>query len=138
MEKIYSIGATSVGGRNGRVRSDDRTIDMELKTPGAPGSEGFANPEMLFAAGWAACFNGALKLAASLKKVRIGDTVVKIVVTLNKDSKGGFLLSAEITAEIPGVDRKTAKELTEDANGICPYSKATKGNIKVKVHSKAV
>lgn len=137
-EKVYSIGAVSVGGRTGRVRSDDGTVNLELKTPGSPGSEGFANPEMLFAAGYAACFNGALGLAARLKRVTIGETVVKVTVSLGKDADGNFQLAAVIEAQVPETDQKTAEELVRDAHNICPYSRATRGNIEVELHAKAV
>lgn len=137
-EKSYSIGATSVGGRNGKVWSDDHVINLELKTPGAPGSEGFANPEMLFASGYAACFNGALNHAARLKRIRVGETEVKVVVSLGTDAEGNFQLEAVIDVKVPGVDQKTAEELAHDAHNICPYSRATKGNMPVEIHTKAV
>lgn len=132
-EKSYSIGATSIGGRNGKVWSDDRVLELDLMTPGAPGSEGHANPEMLFAAGYAACFNGALNLAARLKRVRVGETEIKVTVSLGKDADGNFQLEAVIDAVVPGVDRKTAEELVHDAHNICPYSRATRGNIPVEI-----
>lgn len=137
-EKIYSIGATSVGGRNGKVWSDDRAVELEMKSPGSSGSEGTANPEMLFAAGYAACFNSALNHAAKLKRIRVGETSVKVVIALGKDAGGNFQLAADINADIPGVDAKTAEELIHEAHGICPYSRATEGNIVVTLHGKAV
>ncbi len=138
IEQAYSIGATSVGGRNGKVWSDDRVIDLEMKSPGTPGSEGFANPEMLFAAGYAACFNGALKYAANLKRIHVGETEVKVTVSLGKDADGNFQLGAVIDVKVPGVDQKTAEELARDAHGICPYSRATRGNIEAEVRAEAV
>ncbi len=136
--QAYSIGATSVGGRSGKVWSDDHVINIEMRSPGTPGSEGFANPEMLFAAGWAACFNGALKYAANLKRVRVGETEVKVTVSLGKDAEGNFQLGAAIDVKVPGVDQKTAEELAQDAHGICPYSRATRGNIEAEVRAEAV
>lgn len=133
MEKIYTTAATSNGGREGRVRTEDGTIDLELKSPGAPGAEGYANPEMLFASGYAACFNGALNLAARLKRIRVGETTVTATVSLGKDGEDNFLLEARIEATVPGVDQKTADELVRDAHNICPYSRATRGNIEVEL-----
>lgn len=136
MEKMYTVAATSKGGRDGRVWTDDHTLELELKSPGAPGSEGYANPEMLFASGYAACFNGALNLAARLKRVRVGETTVTATVSLGKDAEGNFQLEAVIDAEVPGVDRGTAEELVRDAHNICPYSRATKGNMPVEIRVK--
>lgn len=133
MEKIYTIAATSKGGRDGKVWSEDHTIELELKSPGAAGSEGYANPEMLFASGYAACFNGALNLAARLKRIRVGETTVTATVSLGKDGEGNFQLGAVIEAVIPNVDQKTADELIRDAHNICPYSRATRGNIEVEL-----
>ncbi len=136
--QAYTTGATSVGGRNGKVWSDDHVINLEMRSPGAPGAEAFANPETLFAAGWAACFNGALKYAANLKRVRVGETEVKVVVSLGKDPEGNFQLGAAINVKVPGVDQKTAEELVKDADGICPYSRATRGNVEVELRAEAV
>lgn len=131
MEVIYTASATSVGGRNGRVKTSDGILDLELMTPGSKIQEDSqaTNPEQLFAAGYAACFNGALKLAAQLKKIRTGETKITVNVSLGKDEKGGFIISAHISALIPGVDKGTAEELVDDAYNICPYSKATRNNI---------
>lgn len=134
----YSVGATSLGGRSGKVWTDDHVIDLEMRSPGAPGSEGFANPEMLFAAGYAACFNSALKHGANLKRIRIGETEVRMTVRMGKDAEGNFQLAAVIDVKIPGVDQKTAEELAHDAHNICPYSRATRGNIEVEIHASAV
>lgn len=138
MEKLYTVSATSLGGRNGNVKSEDGILDLALKSPkemGGPG--GATNPEELFAAGYSACFNGALNLAARLKRVRVGETVVKVTVTLGKDDQGNFRLGAVIDAEVPGVTPEVANELVEDAHNICPYSRATRGNIDVEVHATA-
>ena len=138
MEKLYTVSATSTGGRNGKVTTSDGILDLELKSPkemGGPG--GATNPEALFAAGYSACFNGALNLAARLKKVRVGETRVKISVTLGKDDRGNFRLGALIEATVPGVDPAKAEELVADAHNICPYSRATRGNIDLEIRAKA-
>lgn len=135
--KLYSISATATGGRDGHVKSEDGILDVDLKTPGAMGGQGGAtNPEELFAAGYAACFNGALNLAARLKRITPSKPVeVKATVTLGKDEQGNFQLAARIDANVPGVSQDVARELVEQAHGICPYSRATKGNIEVELNA---
>lgn len=138
MEKLYQTSAIAVGGRDGHVRSADGIIDMDLRTPAAMGGKGGATtPEDLFAAGWAACFNGALNLAIRLNRIRpAGDVTVKVAVTLGKTEAGDFQLAGDIEATIPGVDQQTAGKLVEQAHTICPYSRATHGNIEVKLTAK--
>ena len=139
MEAVYTATATAVGGRDGHVKSSDGVIDLDLKVPGAMGGQGgsYSNPEQLFAAGWAACFNGALNLMIMRKKVKAtANPSVKVDVSIGKDTDGGFGLKAHIEATIPGVDRKTAEELVHEAHGFCPYSKATRGNIEATVSAK--
>ena len=117
--KLYSISATATGGRDGHVKSEDGILDVDLKTPGAMGGQGGAtNPEELFAAGYAACFNGALNLAARLKRITPSEP-----------------RAARIDANVPGVSQDVARELVEQAHGICPYSRATKGNIEVELNA---
>ena len=136
MEVLYTTSATAVGGRDGHVKSEDGIIDMDLKTPASMGGKGGAtNPEELFASGYAACFNGALNLAARLKRVKTGEVSVKVTISLGKNSEGKFQLAARIDANVPEVSAEVAKELAEEAHGICPYSRATMGNIEVEIHA---
>lgn len=133
----YTAQATALGdGRNGEVTSSDGVIDEKLASPVELGGRGGAtNPEQLFAAGYAACFHGALRLVAGKAKVEIGDATE---VTANigfgsDDSDGGFGLTAQLVAKLPGLDQATADKLVEQAHQVCPYSKATRGNIDVQV-----
>ena len=134
MEKLYTVSATSIGGRSGRVSTSDGVLDMELKSPaemGGPG--GGANPEALFAAGYSACFNSALNLIARTRRIRVGQTRVTVAVTLGKDKEGNFRLGARIEAFVPGVSAQEADELIRAAHQVCPYSRATRGNIDVEL-----
>jgi Ohr subfamily peroxiredoxin len=127
---IYTAKTHTTGGReNGVARSSDGQLDVKLSTPGTsrPGT----NPEQLFAAGWSACFEGALGVAAQRKKIKLSpDVAIDAEVDLHLDS-GEFFLSARLNISIPGVERSVAQSLVDDAEKICPYSKATKGNIAV-------
>lgn len=127
----YSIAATAQGGRTGRVTSADGVVDMPLVKPGA-GEEAGANPETFFAAGYAACFNGALNLVASKQDLDTSASTVTADVSFGQ-TDSGFGLAVAIEAAIPGVDEQTAQALAEKAHEVCPYSKATRGNIEVKV-----
>ena len=136
MEAIYTASATSTGdGRGGHVRSVDGIIDTDLSVPKAMGGPGedLPNPEVLFAAGYAACFHSALKGAARLRKIRLADTAVTVDAGLIKDDAGAFQLRVTIEAEIPSVDQTTARELLDAAHQMCPYSNATRGNIEVNL-----
>ncbi len=134
MQVLYTAEAIAVGdGRNGEVRSSDGVIDEQLSTPrelGGPGGDR-TNPEQLFAAGYAACFHSALKVAARQAKVRIGETSVTAKVDLGANGSGGFQLAVELVAHIPGVEQAVAEQLAGAAHRICPYSNATRGNIEV-------
>ncbi|MFE5816123.1 organic hydroperoxide resistance protein [Streptomyces sp. NPDC056479] len=127
-------------GRNGgRVRSEDGLLQTTLAIPKELGGAGDAtNPEQLFAAGWAACFLGAVRRAAAERKVRPAGTAISAEITLNHGDDGEFGLSAVLNVELGGVDQETATELGAAAHRICPYSKATRGNIPVVVNAKAV
>lgn len=130
---VYTATATAVGGREGHVESSDGIINMDLKTPqsmGGPG--GGSNPEQLFAAGYAACFNGALNHLARVQRIRTGEVKITVNVDFYK-LEDGFKIGARIDALVPGVDMKTAEKLVDDAHHFCPYSKATRGNIDVKI-----
>jgi len=132
-EAIYTAEATSSGGgRDGRVTSSDGIIDQDLKMPPALGGPGGAtNPEQLFAAAWATCFHGAMRLVAKNKGVKVpDDATIDAAVSLTPDDTS-FGISAVITAHLPGLDQAQADELVEGAHQVCPYSKATRGNVVV-------
>jgi Ohr subfamily peroxiredoxin len=134
-EAIYTAEATSSGGgRNGHVRTSDGVLDADVKMPpelGGPG--GATNPEQLFAAAYAACFHGALRLVARNKGVQVSDdATIDAAVGLGKDDTG-FAVSATITAHLPGLDQTQADELVTAAHEVCPYSKATRGNVEVQL-----
>lgn len=137
MEILYTTSATSVGGRDGHVKSEDGLIDMDLKTPGAMGGPGGAtNPEELFAAAYSACFNGALNLVMRMKKMRpSGEPSVKATVSLAKNPEGKFQVVAKIDANVPGVSAEEAKALVEEAHTVCPYSRAIHGNVEVELNA---
>lgn len=135
MDTLYTAEATAWGGREGRVASSDGVVDVQLAVPkglGGPGGER-TNPEQLFAAGYAACFHSALKLVAAKDKVDVSDSAVTARVGIGMDGSGGFGLSVELEAEMPGVDRSVAEGLVASAHRVCPYSNATRGNIDVTV-----
>lgn len=127
-------------GRNGgRVHSEDGILQTTLAIPKEFGGAGNAtNPEQLFAAGWAACFLGAVRRAATERKVRLTSTAITAEVTLHHGDDGEFGLAAVLNLELGGVDRETAAELGAAAHQICPYSKATRGNIPVTINATAV
>ncbi|MEU5696230.1 Ohr family peroxiredoxin [Actinosynnema sp. NPDC020468] len=134
-EITYTAVATSTAeGRNGgRATSDDGVLDLTLAVPAAlGGAGGGTNPEQLFAAGWASCFIGAVRRVAGEKKVRPTDLAVVAEVTLHHDTEAGeFTLSAALHLEASGIDQATADELVAGAHQVCPYSKATRGNVEV-------
>jgi osmotically inducible protein OsmC len=127
---IYTAKTHTTGGReNGVSRSSDGRLDVKLSLPGSPRIG--TNPEQLFAAGWSACFEGALGVAAQRKKIKLpADVAIDAEVDLHLDN-GEYFLSARLNVSIPGIERSIAQGLVDDATGICPYSKATKGNIDV-------
>ncbi|MFJ8085762.1 organic hydroperoxide resistance protein [Streptomyces sp. NPDC096205] len=120
-------------GRNGgHVRSSDGLLETRLAIPKEFGGAGDAtNPEQLLAAGWAACFLGALRRAAATRKIRLGSTAITVEITLTHGDDGEFSLSAVLSPVLGGVDQTTAQELADAAHQICPYSKATRNNIPV-------
>ena len=135
MQAIYSATATSTGGRDGRSITSDNKLDLALSTPkelGGAGGEG-TNPEQLFAAGYSACFIGALKLAASQQKVKVpNDVNVTATIGIGANTKGeGFTISADLEVNVPGVEKDVVEKLVEAAHKVCPYSNATRGNIDV-------
>ena len=131
---LYRTSATSTGGREGHSRSEDGRVELQLSTPkelGGAGGPG-TNPEQLFAAGYSACFLGALKVAAQQLKLKIpADATVKATVGIGPRSEGGFGITADLTVSLPGIDREDAQKLVDTAHQICPYSNATRNNVDV-------
>lgn len=132
LDSVLYTGRTHViGGREGHARSDDGQLDVALSTPGSglPGT----NPEQLFAAGWSACFEGAMKIAARALKIPMPqDAQIDAEVDLGKVSDG-FQLQARLNVSLPGLSPEQAHALVEAAHQTCPYSKATRGNIDVQI-----
>ncbi len=135
MKTLYTIGATATGGRNGHVISENEILNLEVRMPKALGgaNDDFANPEMLFAAGYSACFDSALNLVIKKEKVQTGETTVTANVSIGSLDNGGFGLSAKLHANIPGVSLEEARALIEKAHQVCPYSNATRGNMNVEL-----
>jgi Ohr subfamily peroxiredoxin len=139
IEVVYSTESTATGGgRDGHVKSNDGRIDLDTRPPKAMGGSGEGtNPEQLFAAGYAACFLGALRLVSGKAKVKLEDaTSVSVEIGFGKDSEGGFGLTGKIVGYLPGLDQSVADDLMHQAHGVCPYSKATRGNVDVDVSAK--
>ncbi len=129
---LYTAHVHTTGGRDGRSVTDDGLLDVKLALPPAMGGDGKGtNPEQLFAAGYSACFMGALKHVASLKKVKVpADAAIDASVAIGP-IPAGFGISAKLVVTLPGVDREVGKELIDAAHQVCPYSNATRGNIVV-------
>jgi osmotically inducible protein OsmC len=134
---LYTATATAKGGRAGHIKSSDGVLDFDLKVPkelGGPGGVG-SNPEQLFAAGYAACFEGAMRFVAGQKKVPVpADTSVTGHVGIGPREPTGFGIAVELEVNLPGLDRAVAQDLVDTAHrDICPYSHATRGNVDVKI-----
>ena len=130
----YRTTATATGGRDGQAATADGTLRVTLSTPkelggaGGPGN----NPEQLFAAGYAACFIGAMKAVAASQKLRVpNDASVKATVGIGPRSEGGFGITADLEVSLPGLEHGDAQRLVEAAHQVCPYSNATRGNVDV-------
>lgn len=135
MKTLYTTQVTATGGRNGHVKSENGVLDLEVRMPKGLGgaNDDFTNPEMLFAAGYAACFDSALNLIISKSKIETGETAVTAQVSIGQLENGGFGLAVELNVNIPEVSVEQAQTLTEKAHEICPYSNATRNNIEVKL-----
>ena len=135
MKTLYTTGVTATGGRDGHVKSENGILELDVRTPKALGgtSDHFANPEMLFAAGYSACFDSALNLMIKKSKIETGETSVKAKVSIGQIENGGFGLAVELEVNVPGVSLEEAQSLTEKAHQVCPYSNATRNNIEVKL-----
>lgn len=133
-QTLFTATATAHGGREGRVTSADGLLDHALTMPkplgnGAPG----ANPELLFAAGYAACFESAARMVARMQKLPLTDLRIEARVSLGKTDDGGFGLAVVLIGHVDGLDADAAAGLMHAAHQVCPYSKATRGNIDVEL-----
>ncbi|XKM38440.1 organic hydroperoxide resistance protein (plasmid) [Rhizobium ruizarguesonis] len=136
MSTLYSTKVTAFGGRSGTVRSEDGVLDLPLALPTTMGGKGDAtNPEQLFAAGYAACFENAVIHVTRNKATRVKDADIVVVaeVGLRPNGSGGFVLSVALDVAIAGLDQATAEEIVQAAHATCPYSNAVKGNIDVPI-----
>ncbi|NEA55517.1 organic hydroperoxide resistance protein [Streptomyces sp. SID13666] len=132
VDVLYTAVATAENGRDGRVATDDGKLDVVVNPPKELGGNGAGtNPEQLFAAGYSACFQGALGVVARQEKADISGSRVTAKVGLGKTPAGGFGLKVELAVSIPNVDAATAQSLVEKAHQVCPYSNATRGNVDV-------
>lgn len=124
---LYTAHAHTTGGRDGASRTDDGRLDVKLSSPGTAGTG--TNPEQLFAAGYSACFIGALKAVGGMQKIAIPqDVAVDAEVDLGPIT-GGYGIAVRMTVHLPGMDRAAAQALVDAAHKVCPYSNATRGNI---------
>ncbi len=129
---LYTAHAHTTGGRDGQSASDDGKLSVKLAPPAELGGNGNGtNPEQLFAAGYSACFLGAMKHVAGLKKITVpADTSIDASVSIGP-IPAGFGIAATLVITLPGMDRAVAQDLVDTAHGVCPYSNATRGNIEV-------
>jgi osmotically inducible protein OsmC len=135
MDVLYTAEALSTGeGRNGHVATSDGRVDLDMAIPKDMGGSGNgANPEQLFAAGYAACFHSALQGVARSQKLKVADSSVGGRVQIGPNGQGGFQLAVMLEVVIPGMDHDQAQALADAAHQVCPYSNATRGNIDVTI-----
>ncbi|MET8307703.1 MULTISPECIES: organic hydroperoxide resistance protein [unclassified Micromonospora] len=133
MQVLYTASATASGdGRDGRVETSDGTFALDLAVPKEMGGAGgAANPEQLFAAGYAACFHSALRLVGRRAKADVTGSVVAAEVGIGPNGNGGFGLTVQLVVDLPAVPRELAEQVVEQAHQVCPYSNATRGNVDV-------
>ena len=133
LEKVlYTAKAHTTGGRDGASRTDDGRLDVKLSSPGTSGTG--TNPEQLFAAGYSACFSGAMKAVAGMQKISLpADLAIDAEVDLGKVGQG-YGIAARLNVSLPGMDRAAAQALVDAAHQVCPYSNATRGNIDVTIN----
>lgn len=136
MKTINTAISTTVGGRSGHVTSDDGKIDLDLSVPKSMGGEGGngVNPEQLFASAYSACYGSALQACAKKMNVDLGDFSVTATIKLGVDKEGDLNLSAILDSYLPGVDIETGEDLVNQAHEMCPFSRATRDNIKVTLN----
>ena len=132
---LYSTTARATGGRDGKAATNDGSFSVVLGTPKELGGNGQGNnPEQLFAAGYSACFLGAMKHVAGQEKIQVpADTTVTATVGIGPRSEGGFGLDIGLDVSLPGMDRAHAEQLVEKAHQVCPYSNATRNNVPVRL-----
>ena len=133
---LYTAHATATGGREGRAASHDKALDIKLSTPkelGGAGGDG-TNPEQLFAAGYSACFIGAMKAVAAREKIALPSDVSVTGKVGIGPSGSAFAIDVELSVSIPGFEKSKAEALVEKAHQVCPYSNATRGNVDVRIH----
>ena len=135
MTALYTAEALATGaGRDGHVRTADGVVDFDLAIPKEMGGAGgAANPELLFAAGYAACFHSALQAVARKEKADLGESSVGALVGIGPNDAGGFALEVTLEVVIPGQEPEAARRLAELAHQVCPYSNATRGNVPVTI-----
>ena len=135
MKMLYTAVATATGGRQGRVRSSDGALAVDLALPTELGGPGGAatNPEQLFAAGYAACYDNAMRRVAREKRIAIGQTSVTARVGIGRNQAGYYELDVELHVQLPDLEREVAEEVAADAHRICPYSNAVRGNLDVNI-----
>ncbi|WTI06628.1 organic hydroperoxide resistance protein [Micromonospora sp. NBC_00821] len=133
MQVVYTASATATGdGRDGHVETSDGTFTLDLAVPKEMGGAGgAANPEQLFAAGYAACFHSALRLVARRAKADVTGSVVGAEVGIGPNGNGGFGLTVQLVVDLPAAPREVAEQIVEQAHQVCPYSNATRGNVDV-------
>jgi len=137
MESIYKTTAVNTGGRDGKVEVENSFLQFEMALPpelGGAKASG-ANPEQLFAAGYATCFGSAMQHALRTQKVHTSVPVIHLTVGIGKAEAGGYQLSADIVAVFKGIDQTTADSLLKEAHDVCPYSRATRGNMEVTLNA---
>ncbi|WP_019676336.1 organic hydroperoxide resistance protein [Arsukibacterium perlucidum] len=135
MDILYKAVVTSTGGRDGEAKSDDGLLAVKLSAPKQLGGSGGAtNPEQLFAAGYSACFIGALKAVAGKSKTSLPDNLSLTAEVGIGKIEGGFGLDIDLHISLPGMDKAAADQLVEQAHQVCPYSNATRGNVDVRLH----
>ncbi len=129
---LYTAMTHTTGGRDGEARSSDGRLDIKLARPGGPGIG--TNPEQLFAAGWSACFIGAMEVVARQQNLALpADLSIDAEIDLGT-TEGAYLLQARLNVSLPGLDRDVARTLLEDAHQVCPYSRLSRGNIDVEIN----
>ena len=136
MSVLYTAEATAIGGRNGSAKTSDGALEVTIVPPKELGGQGGSgtNPEQLFAAGYAACFLGAMKFVAGQKKMTLpSDTSIDSSVGIGQ-IPGGFGIEVDMKIRLPGMDRTQAEELVQAAHQVCPYSNATRNNIDVRLN----
>ncbi|CAJ1315589.1 organic hydroperoxide resistance protein [Paenibacillus sp. PK4536] len=135
-QKMYETTVKAVGGRAGYVESSSPELRLDIATPKEMGGAGGAgtNPEQLFAAGYSACFDSALNMVARMQKIKHEGTEVNATVSFGKAEDGGFALAVKMDVLVKGVERDVAMKLVEEAHNVCPYSRATRGNIAVELN----